>query len=106
MFVLMLAFVCVRRVCQAILIEVPRLHQIIVVENTPTSWPGYPRGISVHNMAAVQKLGARPENGKFVYVFYRFLYNLITELSLILFLYFGLCSSKDLWNYYYIMVLF
>uniref|UniRef100_A0A8D0ASG7 long-chain-fatty-acid--CoA ligase n=1 Tax=Sander lucioperca TaxID=283035 RepID=A0A8D0ASG7_SANLU len=48
---------------KAILIEVPRLQHIIVVDNTPTSWPGYPRGISVHNMAAVQKLGARPENG-------------------------------------------
>ncbi|KAF1393704.1 hypothetical protein PFLUV_G00018790 [Perca fluviatilis] len=47
---------------KAILIEVPRLQHIIVVDNTPTSWPGYPRGISVHNMAAVQKLGARPEN--------------------------------------------
>eukprot|EP00064_Thunnus_orientalis_P010124 superscaffoldBa00001342_g10150 len=45
-----------------ILIEVPRLQHIIVVDSTPTSWPGYPRGISVHNMAAVQKLGARPEN--------------------------------------------
>ncbi|KAG8002214.1 Long-chain-fatty-acid--CoA ligase 3 [Nibea albiflora] len=39
-----------------------RLKHIIVVDNTPTSWPGYPRGISVHNMAAVQKLGAKPEN--------------------------------------------
>ncbi|XP_071327884.1 long-chain-fatty-acid--CoA ligase 3a [Trachinotus anak] len=47
---------------KAILIEVPRLQHIIVVDNTPTSWPGYPRGISVHNMAAVQKLGARSEN--------------------------------------------
>ncbi|KAM8768957.1 long-chain-fatty-acid--CoA ligase 3a isoform 1-T2 [Acanthopagrus schlegelii] len=47
---------------KAILIEVPRLQHIIVVDNTPTSWPGYPRGISVHNMAAVQKLGAKPEN--------------------------------------------
>ncbi|XP_068440657.1 long-chain-fatty-acid--CoA ligase 3a [Clinocottus analis] len=45
-----------------ILYEVPRLQHIIVMDNTPTSWPGYPRGISVHNTAAVQKLGARPEN--------------------------------------------
>uniref|UniRef100_A0A3B4ZCR3 long-chain-fatty-acid--CoA ligase n=1 Tax=Seriola lalandi dorsalis TaxID=1841481 RepID=A0A3B4ZCR3_SERLL len=52
---------------KAILIEVPRLQHIIVVDDTPTSWPGYPRGISVHNMAAVQKLGARPENGKLLY---------------------------------------
>lgn len=47
---------------KAILIEVPRLRYIVVVDNTPTSWPGYPRGISVHNMAAVQKMGIRPEN--------------------------------------------
>ncbi|AWO99257.1 putative long-chain-fatty-acid--CoA ligase 3-like [Scophthalmus maximus] len=45
-----------------ILVEVPRLQHIIVVDDTPTSWPGYPRGITVHNMAAVQKLGATPEN--------------------------------------------
>uniref|UniRef100_A0A665WFU0 long-chain-fatty-acid--CoA ligase n=1 Tax=Echeneis naucrates TaxID=173247 RepID=A0A665WFU0_ECHNA len=44
--------------------QLPRLQHIIVLDDTPTSWPGYPRGISVHNMAAVQKLGARPENGK------------------------------------------
>uniref|UniRef100_A0AAQ5Z6Y2 long-chain-fatty-acid--CoA ligase n=1 Tax=Amphiprion ocellaris TaxID=80972 RepID=A0AAQ5Z6Y2_AMPOC len=50
---------------KAILIEVPRLQHIIVVENTPTTWPSYPRGIGIHNMTAVQKLGARPENGKF-----------------------------------------
>lgn len=45
-----------------ILTEVPRLQHIIVVDNTPTSWPGYPCGISIHNMAAVRKLGAKPEN--------------------------------------------
>ncbi|XP_044058882.1 long-chain-fatty-acid--CoA ligase 3a [Siniperca chuatsi] len=47
---------------KAILTEVPRLQHIIVVDNTPAQWAGYPRGISVHNMADVQKLGARPEN--------------------------------------------
>ncbi|KAM6987627.1 long-chain-fatty-acid--CoA ligase 3a isoform 2-T2 [Tautogolabrus adspersus] len=47
---------------KAILLEVPRLQHIIVVDSTPTSWPRYARGISVHNMAAVQKLGAKPEN--------------------------------------------
>lgn len=52
-------------VCQAILTDVPRLQHIIVVDNAPTAWPGYPRGISIHNMAAVQKLGARHENGRF-----------------------------------------
>ncbi|XP_029964236.1 long-chain-fatty-acid--CoA ligase 3a [Salarias fasciatus] len=47
---------------KAILVEVPRLQHIIVVDDTPTTWPGFPRGVSIHNMAAVQKLGARPEN--------------------------------------------
>ncbi|KAI4898006.1 hypothetical protein NFI96_017487, partial [Prochilodus magdalenae] len=47
---------------KAILMEVPRLQHIIVVDDKPTSWPGYPRGISVHNMATVQALGAKPEN--------------------------------------------
>lgn len=59
------AHVCVF-VSQAILTQVPRLQHIIVLDNTPTSWPGYPRGISVHNVAAVQKLGAKSENGKLV----------------------------------------
>uniref|UniRef100_A0A673WNF6 long-chain-fatty-acid--CoA ligase n=1 Tax=Salmo trutta TaxID=8032 RepID=A0A673WNF6_SALTR len=45
-----------------ILLEVPRLQHIIVVDSTPTKWPGYPRGISVHNMATVQELGTKPEN--------------------------------------------
>uniref|UniRef100_A0A4W5RM15 long-chain-fatty-acid--CoA ligase n=2 Tax=Hucho hucho TaxID=62062 RepID=A0A4W5RM15_9TELE len=49
-----------------ILLEVPRLQHIIVVDNTPTKWPGYPRDISVHNMATVQELGTKPENGKHV----------------------------------------
>ncbi|XP_069546846.1 long-chain-fatty-acid--CoA ligase 3a isoform X2 [Brachyistius frenatus] len=49
---------------KAILFEVSRLQHIIVVENTPTSWSGYPRGISVHNMTAVQKLGASWENAR------------------------------------------
>ncbi|KAM9853825.1 long-chain-fatty-acid--CoA ligase 3a [Aulostomus maculatus] len=47
---------------KGILIEVPRLQHVIVVDNSPTSWPGFPRGITIHNMAAVQKLGARSEN--------------------------------------------
>uniref|UniRef100_A0A8C8JAN1 long-chain-fatty-acid--CoA ligase n=1 Tax=Oncorhynchus tshawytscha TaxID=74940 RepID=A0A8C8JAN1_ONCTS len=45
-----------------ILLEVPRLQHIIVVDDTPTKWPGYPRGISVHNMATVQELGTKLEN--------------------------------------------
>ncbi|XP_061574754.1 long-chain-fatty-acid--CoA ligase 3a [Cololabis saira] len=45
-----------------ILSEVPKLHHIIVVDKTPTTWPGYPAGVHIHNMAAVQKLGDRHEN--------------------------------------------
>ncbi|KAJ8350097.1 hypothetical protein SKAU_G00252270, partial [Synaphobranchus kaupii] len=45
-----------------ILLEVPRLRHIIVVDAKPSAWEGFPRGISVHNMAAVQELGAKPEN--------------------------------------------
>ncbi|KAM9733874.1 long-chain-fatty-acid--CoA ligase 3a isoform 1-T2 [Menidia menidia] len=47
---------------KAIFAQVPKLQHIIVVDSTPTTWPGYPSGVSIHNMAAVQKLGARHEN--------------------------------------------
>ncbi|KAG9343144.1 hypothetical protein JZ751_014116 [Albula glossodonta] len=47
---------------KAILLEVPRLQHIIVVDDKPTAWPGFPRGIMVHNMASVQELGAKAEN--------------------------------------------
>ncbi|XP_076150609.1 long-chain-fatty-acid--CoA ligase 3b [Alosa pseudoharengus] len=47
---------------KAILLDVPRLQHIIVVDSKPTTWPGMPRGIMVHNMDAVQELGAKPEN--------------------------------------------
>ncbi|KAJ8011905.1 hypothetical protein DPEC_G00063170 [Dallia pectoralis] len=47
---------------KAILLEVPRLQHIIVVDSKPTTWPGFPRGIMVHNMDAVQELGSRPDN--------------------------------------------
>ncbi|XP_054598926.2 long-chain-fatty-acid--CoA ligase 3a [Nothobranchius furzeri] len=47
---------------KAILPEVPRLQQIIIVDNTPITWPDCPRGVSILNMEAVQKLGSRPEN--------------------------------------------
>uniref|UniRef100_A0A8C1RSP4 long-chain-fatty-acid--CoA ligase n=1 Tax=Cyprinus carpio TaxID=7962 RepID=A0A8C1RSP4_CYPCA len=49
---------------QAILMDVPRLKHIIVVDKKPKSLPDLPRGIMVHNMAAVQELGAKPENSK------------------------------------------
>ncbi|XP_076832808.1 long-chain-fatty-acid--CoA ligase 3a [Brachyhypopomus gauderio] len=47
---------------KVILVDVPKLQCIIVVDEKPTTWPGYPQGIHIHNMAAVQKLGAKPEN--------------------------------------------
>lgn len=49
---------------QEILLEVPRLQHIIIVDHKPTSWPGLPRGILVHNMSSVQELGAKPESSK------------------------------------------
>uniref|UniRef100_A0A8C1V7S7 long-chain-fatty-acid--CoA ligase n=1 Tax=Cyprinus carpio TaxID=7962 RepID=A0A8C1V7S7_CYPCA len=45
-----------------ILLEVPRLQHIIVVDDKLKSGSEYPRGISVHSMAAVKRLGAHPEN--------------------------------------------
>uniref|UniRef100_A0A671NQN6 long-chain-fatty-acid--CoA ligase n=1 Tax=Sinocyclocheilus anshuiensis TaxID=1608454 RepID=A0A671NQN6_9TELE len=47
---------------KAILMDVPRLKHIIVVDKKPKSLPDLPRGIMVHNVAAVQELGAKPEN--------------------------------------------
>uniref|UniRef100_A0A8C6U7M8 long-chain-fatty-acid--CoA ligase n=1 Tax=Neogobius melanostomus TaxID=47308 RepID=A0A8C6U7M8_9GOBI len=73
---------------KAILIEVPRLQHIIVVDDTPTSWPGYPRGISVHNMAAVQQLGAKPDNGNSIEMFLPSLFNirpLPTDIAVIMY---------------------
>lgn len=71
LFVLMsacgLAHLCVS---QGILTEVPRLQHIVVVDNMSNSWPKYQPSVSVHNMAAVQKLGARSDNGKFVLLSY------------------------------------
>ncbi|XP_066508297.1 fatty acid CoA ligase Acsl3-like [Hoplias malabaricus] len=45
-----------------ILLDVPRLQHIIIVDHKPTTWPGLPRSIQVHNMASVQDLGAKSEN--------------------------------------------
>ncbi|XP_078064966.1 long-chain-fatty-acid--CoA ligase 3a isoform X1 [Mustelus asterias] len=45
-----------------ILLNVPKLQHIIIVDDKPTAWSEYPRGIMVHNMAAVEALGAKPEN--------------------------------------------
>ncbi|XP_054651262.1 long-chain-fatty-acid--CoA ligase 3a [Dunckerocampus dactyliophorus] len=49
---------------KAILAKVPKLRCIIVVDNTPTAWLGYPSGISIHNMDAVRKLGVRRDDGR------------------------------------------
>nr|XP_061781393.1 fatty acid CoA ligase Acsl3-like isoform X2 [Nerophis lumbriciformis] len=46
---------------KAILPKVSKLQCIIVVDNTPTALLGNPSGISIHNMAAVQKLGDKNE---------------------------------------------
>ncbi|XP_051966236.1 fatty acid CoA ligase Acsl3-like [Xyrauchen texanus] len=45
-----------------ILLKVPKLRHIIVVDDKLSGCSEYPRGISVHSMDAVQRLGAQPEN--------------------------------------------
>ncbi|XP_055053419.2 long-chain-fatty-acid--CoA ligase 3a [Misgurnus anguillicaudatus] len=45
-----------------ILLEVPRLRHIIVVDDKFSVGSDFPRGITVHSMDAVQRLGAQPEN--------------------------------------------
>lgn len=45
------------------MLEVPRLRHIIVVDDKLDGGSVYPRGISVHSMSAVQRVGAQPENG-------------------------------------------
>lgn len=47
---------------KAILLDIPRLMHIILVDEKPSSWLDLPRGIMVHNIAAVQELGAKPQN--------------------------------------------
>uniref|UniRef100_A0A674B0C9 long-chain-fatty-acid--CoA ligase n=1 Tax=Salmo trutta TaxID=8032 RepID=A0A674B0C9_SALTR len=50
------------KVSSARLVLITSCNHIIVVDSKPTSWPGFPRGIMVHNMDAVQELGSRPDN--------------------------------------------
>uniref|UniRef100_A0A8C7JJE8 long-chain-fatty-acid--CoA ligase n=1 Tax=Oncorhynchus kisutch TaxID=8019 RepID=A0A8C7JJE8_ONCKI len=50
------------KVSSARLVLITFYNHIIVVDSKPTSWPGFPRGIMVHNMDAVQELGSRPDN--------------------------------------------
>ncbi|KAK1168454.1 long-chain-fatty-acid--CoA ligase 3b [Acipenser oxyrinchus oxyrinchus] len=47
---------------KAILLQVPRLQHIILVDDKPTAWADFPRGIVVHSMATVQALGAKTQN--------------------------------------------
>uniref|UniRef100_A0AAZ3RJK0 long-chain-fatty-acid--CoA ligase n=1 Tax=Oncorhynchus tshawytscha TaxID=74940 RepID=A0AAZ3RJK0_ONCTS len=50
------------KVGSARLVLITSCDHIIVVDSKPTSWPGFPRGIMVHNLVAVQELGSRPDN--------------------------------------------
>uniref|UniRef100_A0AAZ3QHL0 long-chain-fatty-acid--CoA ligase n=1 Tax=Oncorhynchus tshawytscha TaxID=74940 RepID=A0AAZ3QHL0_ONCTS len=52
------------KVGSARLVLITSCDHIIVVDSKPTSWPGFPRGIMVHNLVAVQELGSRPDNSK------------------------------------------
>ncbi|KPP68446.1 acyl-CoA synthetase long-chain family member 3b-like [Scleropages formosus] len=54
---------------KAILPEVPKLEQIIVVDNKPGTWTDFPKGIRVQSMATVQELGAKPENSFLLFHF-------------------------------------
>ncbi|XP_041119095.1 long-chain-fatty-acid--CoA ligase 3-like isoform X2 [Polyodon spathula] len=47
---------------KAILLQVPRLQHIIIVDDKPTAWADFPRGVTVHSMATVQALGAKTQN--------------------------------------------
>ncbi|KAL0973796.1 hypothetical protein UPYG_G00211270 [Umbra pygmaea] len=47
---------------KGVLPQIPKLKHIISVDQGTISPEGYPLGITIHSMAAVQELGARPEH--------------------------------------------
>ncbi|XP_039611902.1 long-chain-fatty-acid--CoA ligase 3a [Polypterus senegalus] len=47
---------------KAILLQVPRLQHIIIVDEKTMSWTDYPKGIMIHSMTSVQRLGSKSEN--------------------------------------------
>lgn len=44
------------------LTQIPKLKHVIYVDQKKVSTDGYPDGLSIHSMQAVQELGQRPEN--------------------------------------------
>jgi hypothetical protein len=40
----------------------PNLKHVIYVDNKSISQTGYPEGIQIYSMQAVQELGAKPDN--------------------------------------------
>lgn len=63
--------------------DVPRLRHIILVDIKTTSWPDLPRGILVHNMGAVQELGAKTENGKCLMVTLKYVHTVLFEMFIL-----------------------
>lgn len=55
-------FVCSLCPAQNVLTQIPKLKHVIYVDQKKVSTEGYPDGLSVHSMQAVQELGRRPEN--------------------------------------------
>lgn len=49
---------------QNVLSKIPCLKYIIYVDNKTISKSDYPKGLEIHNMQAVEELGAKPENCK------------------------------------------
>lgn len=47
---------------QNVLPLIPKLKHVIYVDQKKVSTEGYPAGISIHSMQAVQELGSQPEN--------------------------------------------
>lgn len=47
---------------QNVLTQIPKLKHVIYVDQKKVSTEGYPDGLSIHSMQAVQELGQRPEN--------------------------------------------
>lgn len=45
-----------------VLRQIPKLKHVIYVDQKRVKTEGYPDGLSIHNMQAVQELGQRSEN--------------------------------------------
>lgn len=48
---------------QNVLSQIPKLKHVIYVDQKKINTEGYPAGLTIHSMQAVEELGALPENG-------------------------------------------